>query len=506
MDCLFSEILNGLRYFTRTWVTVLLHNDIIDDIIAMAFGGRFPVSPYSESTDSGNRLAAGAFVRPQQVVTPPQRPAREAETLRAALDARHEEAIQIRAELSDAQKRIRLDAEIIETLQAKIDQLQEVIMQHRLATEGQYKASPELKYPKRNHQSRYSASTAPHHTMTSSSPFSTPSVRRGGVFDQPPPSFNMPSGGRGTNARAAVVVKAEPSPSRWHDHSPRDLFTTTPQHAAAGSDSPQGPVDTSSVIDQFTYRYRDLFKKTEAFGQVHGNLPDFGQDMGMEGVIKEYLMTISNKNHAAYLLGNPSTRFTLLTKAINYYLVQEALKITAVRGFEDTVDRGIEELTQQVCQDTSPIIRHMLINAMVTVIEDAMEVPEFADFSKQKAQAHVKTLWQYIGPLTNDPNNVHGMAWADLATIMSEAQNLAVDMFRHAFEYHFDFPEINEPFNPATMINRDYFIKGDPQALKNNDNRVGLGITPIIRIRDLVEQESKLVYFADVLLLPSPGH
>ncbi|RAK95397.1 type 2C protein phosphatase PTC6 [Aspergillus ibericus CBS 121593] len=473
----------------------------------MAFTGRFLASPsYSESTDSGHRLATGAFVRPRQVVTPPHALDAEAEPLRAALDASHEEAIQIKAQLSDARKRITLDAEIIQTLQAKIDQLQDVIMQHRMATSGQTKASSEPKYIKKNHEFRYSASTIAHHTTISSSPFSTPSARRGGIFNRPPPRFNMPSGGRGTDARAAVAVTAEPSHSRWHDHSPRDLFTTSPQHAARGSDSPKGPVEWSSVIDQLAHRYRELFRKTDTFGQVHGNLPDFVQDMGMEGAVKEYLMTISNKNHAAYLLGNPSTRFTLLTKAINYYLVGEALNITAVRGFEDSVDMGIEELKQQICQDTPPMIHHMLINAMVVIVEGAMQVPEFADFSKQKAQAHVKMLWQCIGPLTNDPNNVHGLAWADLTTIMSEAQNLAVDMFRHAFEYRFNFPEINEPFNPATMINRDYFIKGDPLALKNNDNRVGLGITPIIEICDLAEQGSKLVSLADVLLLPSPGH
>ena len=223
-------------------------------------------------------------------------------------------------------------------------------MQHRLATDGHNKASPELKYSQKKHQSRYSASTTPLLTTTSSSPFSTPSVRRGRVFDQPPPSFNMLPGGRGANARPAVAVTAKPSPSRWHEHSPRDLFTTVPQHVTAGSDSPQRPIDTGSLIDQLAYRYRDLFQKTDTFGQVHGNLPDFVQDMDMDSRVKEYLIVISNQNHAAYLLGNPSTRFTLLTKAINYYIVHEALKITAVKGFEESVDMRIEELKQQVCQ------------------------------------------------------------------------------------------------------------------------------------------------------------
>ncbi|PYH96747.1 hypothetical protein BO71DRAFT_396880 [Aspergillus ellipticus CBS 707.79] len=77
-------------------------------------------------------------------------------------------------------------------------------------------------------------------------------------------------------------------------------------------------------------------------------------------------------------------------------------------------------------------------------------------------------------------------------------------MFSQPLEYRMDFPGVNELFDPATTINCDSFIRGDPRALKRNGNRVGLSIAPAISMRDKAS-ESRLVYLAEVLLRPPSG-
>ncbi|PWY90039.1 hypothetical protein BO70DRAFT_133149 [Aspergillus heteromorphus CBS 117.55] len=245
-------------------------------------------------------------------------------------------------------------------------------------------------------------------------------------------------------------------------------------------------------MERIAHRCRDLFKKVMVFAEARASRPGFVQDVTMAEPVKEYLGTVSgDESRVVCLLGKPTTRAVLLAKAVNYFLVGEVLKITAAGGFEDEVDAciGIGTATARTA----------------SVIQTATKRPEFADFSQQKARAHLLKLWGLIVPLTNDQRAGYGQTWTELAAIVSDAQTLAVDIFSLPLGYRMDFPQINDPFDPVTMVNRDSFIKGDPQALKNNGNRVGLAITPAIRIRELPGEESCLVYLAEVLLLPSPS-
>lgn len=57
-------------------------------------------------------------------------------------------------------------------------------------------------------------------------------------------------------------------------------------------------------------------------------------------------------------------------------------------------------------------------------------------------------------------------------------------MYSVPFEYRSDFPSVNEPFDPVTMVNSDAFVTGDPMVLAGSDCRVRLGITPVVRVRD----------------------
>ena len=151
-------------------------------------------------------------------------------------------------------------------------------------------------------------------------------------------------------------------------------------------------------------------------------------------------------------------------------------------------------------------MRQLAVLAMMARTKGVMETPGFALFYQEKCNTHGATLWQYVGPLAHDPSESYQQAWQELINLVGEAQLLATDMYLAPFEYNFDFPGLNEPFDPTTMINHDMYIRGNPQGLKNNDFRVRLGVTPITRIRNISVSPAdvKLVYLASVLLKPAP--
>lgn len=143
---------------------------------------------------------------------------------------------------------------------------------------------------------------------------------------------------------------------------------------------------------------------------------------------------------------------------------------------------------------------------MMARTKSVIEHPGFAVFYQERCNLHAAKLWQYVGPLTNDTHESYQQTWQDLSKVVGEAQLLATDMYLAPFEYNFDFPGLNEPFDPTTMANHDMYIRGSPQGLRNNDFRVRLGVSPITRIRNISVSpaEVKLVCWAGVLLKPAP--
>lgn len=147
-----------------------------------------------------------------------------------------------------------------------------------------------------------------------------------------------------------------------------------------------------------------------------------------------------------------------------------------------------------------------MIVTLASHIRELKANPDFAEFSKDRARMHTNKLWQYIEPLTHGTFN-HYSAWEDLFIIISEAQALSIDLFSMPFEYNIEFPDIGETFEPSTMVNRDMFIRGDPEGIKNHDIRVRLSVTPIVRMRDNSKRQAniKIASHAHVLLRPAPA-
>lgn len=145
----------------------------------------------------------------------------------------------------------------------------------------------------------------------------------------------------------------------------------------------------------------------------------------------------------------------------------------------------------------------MMFIAMANQVNKLKKEQGFREFCQRRLQDHITKLWQLVGPLTH-AGTTNMNAYSDLSAIVAEAQSLALDMYSTAFEYKFEFPVQNDLFVTTTMVNRDSFIKGDPQVLMRNKTRVKLGITPVSRMRDNsgTSPTVQLIHLSQVLLKP----
>ncbi|KKK13922.1 hypothetical protein AOCH_002835 [Aspergillus ochraceoroseus] len=430
----------------------------------------------------------------------------------------------LQSELEDSHIRIARDTGVINNLHEKVTELEELVQKQKITISNQSRAisdrrslrkqspmaavfpmTPHYHHPVQHllscHQPLgHATGHSPSPSMVPS-PFHSPQSNRSfnsNIFEQPPPKFELPLGG---SFPAYTPILRDPLGLANVN---RDVFI--PLSAAPAHDS----TDFRGAMADFSTRFQELMRKSEVFGQTHANFPNIFRDSHLEDRVKEYLMAISNRAQASVLLGNVTTRCCLITKAVNFYLVEEVLRITVVRGFDTSTDLEIGQIQRQMTPadnldgqlDTPLTVRHLMIMAMTTHLGSLTKKPGFADFCHQKTQSHVAKLWQYIRPLSHNPAKQNSQAVIDLTAIMSEAQSLALDMHMVPLEYKFDFPEPGEHFDPLTMINRDSFIVGDPQTLKSNETRVGLGITPVVRIRNNSESpgDIKLIYLGNVLL------
>ncbi|KAL4970341.1 uncharacterized protein BDV14DRAFT_195036 [Aspergillus stella-maris] len=453
---------------------------------------------------------------------------------------------QLRRELEDAHQRIERDTGLIDNLHEKVTELEELVRKQRITINtqsraisdrrvvrksqqqqqssvsmGMYPMTPSHHYPV--HQCQYLGSGASGVSCSSAStcvgngtstlhsnafsPFEaqalaqaqiqTPqSVRSteahcSTIFDQPPPKFEIPSTAYPAHTSLAIpsIVKRKES---------KDVFSPMAPSSNNGVITPalSAPIspDHHKEMAGFSTRFQALMRMSEVFGQTHASIPNIYNDSHMEDTAKEYLMAISCRSRTSHLLEDAATRGFLVAKAINWYLVEMVLKVDVITGFDTSVDGEIEQIQRQMAFSSANNVK---------IVSKA---PTFSSFISQKTTHHLTKLWPYIAPLGHDAHQNSSM-WADLHAIVAEAHALAVNMLSIPLEYRFEFPEQAEPFDPSTMINRDPYVHGDPQALKNTpETRVRLGVTPTVRIRDSSKsgENVNLMYLGHVLLKQPP--
>ncbi|RHZ59032.1 uncharacterized protein CDV56_106062 [Aspergillus thermomutatus] len=258
------------------------------------------------------------------------------------------------------------------------------------------------------------------------------------------------------------------------------------------------------ATQHFATKLAELWRKVEMFGHIFANIPDPARDDQLPIRIRSYLVRVSHSYLMPRLLSSPYTRWALVARAINEWLLDWVLNETVIQGYDMVLDAEYQLLKLHLLRDLDPFVRRLVLNAMVKIICETLCRPGFKEFYLEKHRWLVEKLWRYIGRLVPDMPEYQTDGRTRIAQIIAKAQTLLVEMLLTHLEYVHYFPECDELFDPVEMVNKDPQIDRDPDDLANRLFRVKLGFTPVTFIRRNSEESwtSEIVFQSEVLLRP----
>lgn len=331
-------------------------------------------------------------------ITPPQaRPAYEYEIeyLQRCIRATHNRLQQKTSELDESRAQIEDDSRVIVQQNEQIAALEDLVHKQKITISNQSKTISDPRLLRRMH---VGSSTSPLSVSTlspaSASGFGVggrlslvPHGQQlpvgGGVFETNPPVSSVFDVGGGNNAMSGGLSmpleyntnvsssalsssqvqqsqsQSQPQPQAQAQAqllagNPNPAYATPPPvwdpvaWSNGTSSCASGYLNPGSCLLEITSRFRELWAKTELFGQIYANTPNAFKDSHLDIRVKDYVMSVSDKHGASSLLDSPATRFFLVAKAINVFLVREILKVTMIQGFNDQADVEILSLKEQI--------------------------------------------------------------------------------------------------------------------------------------------------------------
>jgi len=303
----------------------------------------------------------------------------EIEYLRSHLHSTQETLQAIYLDLEDSRARIAQDTVLIGGLQDKIVELEALVQKQKVTISNQSKTISDPRLNRKHQQQQQQQTpgcgngaivpmTPQRHAQGRGqcqglSPFESPYSARSGFsgasgasgvgveYLPPPPMFDVDGNGfvpmfpGQYQGQPSPAVNPLPVPSIWD-----------PLAWSNGSPYTVAYLEPTACITEFSSRLRELWTKTELFGQVHANVPSVYKDSHLDKRVKEYIMSVSDRQGASSLLGSPATRFFLVAKAINAFLVHDVLKVTIIKGFDEQADMEIGGIKKQLFPGESLVI------------------------------------------------------------------------------------------------------------------------------------------------------
>jgi protein phosphatase PTC6 len=92
------------------------------------------------------------------------------------------------------------------------------------------------------------------------------------------------------------------------------------------------------ATQHFAAKLAELWRKAEMFGHIFANSPDPVRDGQLPIRIREYLNRVSHSILMPRLLASPATRWALVSRAINEWLLDWVLNETVIQGFDLVLD------------------------------------------------------------------------------------------------------------------------------------------------------------------------
>ncbi|QSS65178.1 hypothetical protein I7I51_06020 [Histoplasma capsulatum] len=425
------------------------------------------------TADSLSQLISFPLVQPEQMMGP-QHPyltpyaigPYQAETydslryhinrLQGILNATETDLQQTKGKLEEARAAAQRDRDLIRKMENRIAELEDTVSKQKSTISTQSKTISST--VKSQHRALSFSFTTPQHHWTNGQE-ATRVSRYQHVFNNPPPKF--------------------------------------------GLGDPVTPISTGNQATNITSSASSTAKSTtmSAIDRLNAFVPPIGPKAAAEE--KAIPLSSLPRNPPE----DPTTRFVLLVKAINVFLISKVLRMGVVIGFDSTADSEIGQMMSLLYPDAPTTVRALLYEAMRRQVNRIRNKPLFTNFYNKRKNEHATALFRLLSPLVQ---RNHPKIWTDFVAIIEEAHNLALTMFSGPYEFQLHFAEVGDLFDAHSMFNRDATLVrsggvGDPQTLMRKCHRVKLGVTPTIWFRNNsvpMNEPMQIVNMGHVMLSP----
>ncbi|OAX81773.1 hypothetical protein ACJ72_03885 [Emergomyces africanus] len=427
--------------------------------------------------------------------------------LQGVLNATEMDLQHTRGKLDELHAAGQRDRDMIHKMENRIIELEDTVNKQKATISTQSKTISSASKKSKRRALSFTFTTPQHHLTNGQE--ATRVSRYHHVFNNPPPKFGLgepatpaPAGNKATNVTGGGgggggVNNYNTRTTTMSEIDRLNAFVPPIGPKAAAEEKvvplsslPMNPPEGMMIMEEtnfsamdFGYKFHSLFQKSESFGQLYINSSSGCTDNMIDSDAMVHLMLASHPDSVSALLDDPTTRFVLLIKAINSYLISKVLRICVVSGFDSTADSEIGQMTTLLYPDAPTTVRALLYEAMRRQVNRIRNKPLFANFYNKRKNEHATALFRLISHLVqrNHPN-----IWTDFVAIIEEAHALALTMFSGPYEFQLHFAEVGDLFDAHSMFNRDTALVrgGDAQTLMRNCHRVKLSVTPTIWFRN----------------------
>ncbi|EGC44170.1 conserved hypothetical protein [Histoplasma capsulatum var. duboisii H88] len=443
--------------------------------------------------------------------------------LQGILSATETDLQQTKGKLEEARAAAQRDRDVIRKMENRIAELEDTVSKQKSTISTQSKTISST--VKSQHRALSFSFTTPQHHWTNGQE-ATRVSRYQHVFNNPPPKFGLgdpvtpiSAGNQATNVTSGASSTAKSTNMSAIDRLNAFVPPIGPKAAAEEkaipiSSLPRNPPEGMMIMEEtnlsamdFGYKFHSLFQKSEAFGQLYINSSSEHPDNAIDSDTMAHLILASHPDSVSGLLADPTTRFVLLVKAINVFLISKVLRMGVVIGFDSTADSEIGQMMSLLYPDAPTTVRALLYEAMRRQVNRIRNKPLFTNFYNKRKNEHATALFRLLSPLVQ---RNHPKIWTDFVAIIEEAHNLALTMFSGPYEFQLHFAEVGDLFDAHSMFNRDATLVrsgcvGDPQTLMRKCHRVKLGVTPTIWFRNNsvpMNEPMQVVNMGHVMLSP----
>jgi len=180
------------------------------------------------------------------------------------------------------------------------------------------------------------------HATKDSSHISNRSSNSGGY--PTPNSSQLPSGNAQPSSRPA---------SRGHPSNTDMPNTFQSQTLVRLSESMVDP-DLKQALQK-------IFDMSEKYAYAHANHPSTAGDNALPQAIKEKLMKAAGSHNAFPLMTTPQTRYLLVARVVNQWLVKHVMKYNTYTGFDKRADQAIEKAKSQIYECKNAPVSHLTL-------------------------------------------------------------------------------------------------------------------------------------------------